>query len=99
LLHGVIFALARRFKIDLPQDLIRLVRKSRKSRRDDSRHNTSYRPPKNEVVNLSQVDLLELRKRRIACWVTRQSASRLRTGLVSRVILSGTISVTRSHLR
>jgi hypothetical protein len=46
LLHRVIFALAERFELDVPKDLIRLVRKSRKSRRDDKRHYTTYIPPK-----------------------------------------------------
>jgi hypothetical protein len=71
LLHNVIRALANDFKIEIPQDLIRLVRNSSKSRLDNDRHHTSSRPPESDLVNLSQADLLELRKRRIDYWASR----------------------------
>jgi hypothetical protein len=35
----------------MPQDLIRLVLKSRKLRPDDNRHYTTYRPPKNDETS------------------------------------------------
>jgi hypothetical protein len=48
LLHGVIRALADDFNIELPQDLVQLVRKSRKSKLDEARHCTNYKPIKDE---------------------------------------------------
>src|SRR3984957_19091902 len=74
LLHGLIFAFARRFEFDITQDLIRLGRKPHKSRREDDRHYTTFRPPKNEMVNLSQADLLDSRKQRVAYWTSRGRA-------------------------
>ncbi len=71
LLHAVIRALANDFNIELPQDLVRLMRTSRKSIPDDERHYTTNRPPKNEMVKLSQADLLNLRKQRVAYWTSR----------------------------
>jgi hypothetical protein len=71
LLHAVIRALANDFNIEMPQDLIRLMRKSRKSIPDNERHYTTNRPPKNEMVDLSQADLLDLRKQRVAYWTSR----------------------------
>jgi len=45
LLHSVIRALADKFNIEMPQDLIRLVAKARRMfKRDGIRHYTTYRP-------------------------------------------------------
>jgi hypothetical protein len=71
LLHRVIRALANDFKIDMPQDLIRLVRISRKSRPDEKRHFTTDIPPKSDLAEFSEADLLELRKQRVAYWTSR----------------------------
>jgi hypothetical protein len=48
LLHEVIRALAVDFNIEMPRDLVQLVRKSRKSKLDEARHCTVYKPIKNE---------------------------------------------------
>ena len=51
LLHEMISALANDFNIEMPQDLTRLVRKSRKSKLDEARR-TKYKPIKNELGEL-----------------------------------------------
>jgi hypothetical protein len=43
LLHEAIRALADAFELELPQDLIRIVRSSRRLKRDGARHCTAYR--------------------------------------------------------